>query len=69
MRLLKERVFWGVLLVVVGGLLMLQALGVLAGAGVTWTVLEFVWPVALLIGGLYLILRAFGLRGGSGRRA
>jgi hypothetical protein len=48
MRLLKERVFWGVLLVVVGGLLMLQALGVLAGAGVIWTVLFGAAGIAFL---------------------
>jgi hypothetical protein len=41
------------LMVVAGGLLMLETLGALAVGGL-------IWPAAFVTGGLYLILRALG---------
>lgn len=45
---LKSRVFWGVLLVLVGGLLLLQSLGVIPGAALLWALLLGVVGVVFL---------------------
>ena len=50
MRGLNQSELWGLLLVVVGGLLMLEALGVFALGGL-------LIPIVLI--GLFLVLRAF----------
>lgn len=39
MKVLKSSVFWGVLLIIAGGLLLLEALGGLAVGGLIWSVL------------------------------
>jgi hypothetical protein len=39
MKVLRSDVFWGVLMVVAGGLLMLEALGALEAGGMIWSVL------------------------------
>ena len=39
MKVLRSRIFWGVLMVVAGGLLMLEALGALAVGGLIWSAL------------------------------
>ena len=47
-----SELFWGFLLVVVGGLLMLEALGV-------FTLGDLLIPIVLVLIGLFLVLRAF----------
>jgi hypothetical protein len=53
MRVLNSsELFWGFLLILVGGLLLLEALGVF----VMWDVII---PVVLVLIGLFVVLRAF----------
>jgi hypothetical protein len=52
MRGLNPGELWGLLLVVVGGLLMLEGLGVFALG-------ELLIPIVIVLFGLFLVLRAF----------
>ena len=52
MRGLNQSELWGLLLVIVGGLLMLEALGVFALG-------DLLIPIVLVLIGLFLLLRAF----------
>lgn len=47
-----SELFWGFLLVVVGGLLLLEALGVFA-------IGEVIIPIVLVLIGMFLVFRAF----------
>ena len=55
MRGLNPSELWGLLLVVVGGLLMLEGLGVFALG-------ELLIPIVIVLIGLFLVLRAFASR-------
>lgn len=48
MKSLKSRAFWGVLLILAGGVLMLEALGVLADAGLLWSLMFGAAGIAFL---------------------
>ena len=58
MKHLESGVVWGIVLVVAGALLVLDALGV-------QLVSDVFWGILLLIGGALVLLRAFG---GGGTR-
>lgn len=46
-----NRLFWGVVLVVLGGLLLLKSLGI-----ITWNVWLIFWPAVLILAGAWLLL-------------
>ena len=47
----SSRLFWGVILVVLGGLLLLRSLGI-----ITWNVWLFFWPAILILAGVWMLL-------------
>lgn len=69
MTLLRSRAFWGAVLILAGGLLLLQSLGVLPGAGLLWPVLFGAAGVAFLYvffrnrDGWWAAIPGFGLLG------
>lgn len=51
----RNSVFWGVALVVLGGLLLLKSLGI-----ITWNVWFIFWPALLILAGVWLLLGISG---------
>jgi uncharacterized membrane protein HdeD (DUF308 family) len=61
MQLLESGVVWGIVLLVTGVLLVLDALGLNIVSNAFWGIL-------LLVAGALVLLRALGALGGGGRR-